>query len=774
MIKLEKFAFGVILAVVFLTPIAFLSPTILSLDILKTSVFSVGTSLALLLVLIGGIYSGKLSWVKGLFSYATIAIILAFVLSGLAAVKTGGVYKPFLATGAETTTVLFAVLSIAFVYTVIVLAKTKERVMALLSALVLSGVVMGLFHALRLIFGADFLSMGGLFNSQVANTLGQWNDVGVYFGSILLLSYLGLEFMTFSKPVRALLYVTGVLSLVVAIAVSFASVWYALLAVIVFVGLYTKKHSKLSIQTIVMFAIVLLLAIFNSPVSDKISKAFNINQLDVRPSWELSTDIATQTLSQSPLFGAGPNRYVNEYLRTKPATINQTVFWSLDFASGVSYITSFAVMLGGLGILAILFFLFVVIKFGLKAFRHTTSDPIHQFILIAGTTTTLYSVILAILYTPSFPVVILCLVFFSLFLIGLHQEGMLSFAHSEGIGPRKQLFVKIIGTIVAIITLAAFVFFIRRAVAAYYYQRVLVIMSTTGSIPDAMTYLDKAISKVNRELYLQSKTELQALTIARFIPTIKEADQKTVDTLKGYLESGVDSSHALINLDPLNYQNYITQAHIYESVIPAKVAGAYDNAIKSYASAAALNPGNPTIYLSAAQIEAAMGKLPEAKGFIGRALQVKNNYSDAIFLLSQIQVAENSIKDAITSLLVLAQLNPQDPTIFFQLGLLYYNEGDNVNTGLALSKAIDLNPEYSNARYFLGLALARLGKYPEAAAQFEAIQKFNADNEEVAGILTALRAGKSPFQTVKSPEKAKTPPVKDTIDKKTTTKVKTR
>jgi tetratricopeptide (TPR) repeat protein len=213
---------------------------------------------------------------------------------------------------------------------------------------------------------------------------------------------------------------------------------------------------------------------------------------------------------------------------------------------------------------------------------------------------------------------------------------------------------------------------------------------------------------------------------------------------------------------------------VYESVVPARVNLAYENAMKSYESAAALNPLNPAVYLLAAQLEASIKKLPEAKQFIGKALQVKNNYSDAIFLLSQIQVAENSIKDAITSLLVLAQLNPQDPTIFFQLGLLYYNSGDNVNTGIVLSKAVELSPDYSNARYFLGLAYARLGKYAEAVDQFEAVARLNPDNEEVANILTALKAGKSPFQAVTTPEKAKTPPVKDSIDKKTSTKVKTR
>ncbi|MBP6975133.1 MAG: tetratricopeptide repeat protein, partial [Candidatus Pacebacteria bacterium] len=740
MIKLEKIAFWIVLAVVFLIPIAFLSPKVLPLDMLKTSIFSIGSALSFLLVLITGISSGKIRYPKGILAYASLSVVLAFILSGVAAMSTGGIYKSFFAVGTETTTVLFALLAIAFVYTITTLANTKERVLALLSSVVLGGVILGLFHISRLLFGVEFLSFGGLFGSQIANTLGQWNDLGVYFGFILLVSYLGLELMSFSKGVRVLLYITGIIAFVLTAIVGFSSVWYSVAFVVLLVGLYTKKHSKISINTIVLFVLVILFAVFNSQISDTISKKLNINQIDVRPSWELSTDIAAQTLSQSPFFGAGPNRFVNEYLRTKPASINQTVFWSVDFFSGVSYLTSFVITLGAVGVIAILFLLFAIGRYSFKVYRHTSSDPINKFVLVTGTVTTIYGIILSILYTPSFSVTVLGCVIFALFTIGLHQEGLISFGHSEGGSPRKLLLVRIIAAVAAVLALISFIFFVRRVMAAYNYQQALVIMSTTGNLDDAEKYVDKAISKVDRELYLQGKTELVSLKISRFLGTVKEVDQKTVDTLKSYLEDGVNTAHALIKLDKVNYQNYIAQARVYESVIPARVEGAYDNAMKSYASAAALNPGNPSVYLSAAQIEVAMGKLPEAKTFIGRALQVKNNYSDAIFLLSQIQVAEKSIKDAITSLLVLAQLNPQDPTIFFQLGLLYYNEGDNINTGLALSKAVELNPEYSNARYFLGLALARLGKYPEAAAQFTEIQKFNPDNTEVAQILAALQA----------------------------------
>ena len=54
-------------------------------------------------------------------------------------------------------------------------------------------------------------------------------------------------------------------------------------------------------------------------------------------------------------------------------------------------------------------------------------------------------------------------------------------------------------------------------------------------------------------------------------------------------------------------------------------------------------------------------------------------------------------------------------------------------------------PDYANAKYYLGLALAQLGRLDEAQKQFEDLSITNPDSEEVRSILKDLREGKSPF-----------------------------
>lgn len=775
MIKLEKVSYYLMLAVVFLTPLAFISPSILTLDYVKVSIFVIGTSLAFIGIAAHAFSAKKIVYPRGLVLYAPLLILAAFIFSSISNVEVAKVYRMVFGDGAETTTLWFAFLAVAFVYSLTILTRTKERIFSVLIALAACGIILALLHVLRLVFGADFLSFGGLLNTPVSNVIGQWNDVGVYFGFTLLLSYLGLEFMVLTKPVKILLYVLGALSLAMVLSVGFTSVWHVLLAVSLITLLYSwKRDKKVSVQEIIFAVLMLLLVIFGTSISKKISDKAQLNRLDVRPSWALTLNLIGDSLNASPLFGVGPNRFGNQYLLSKPGEINQTVFWAIDFTSGISYVVSFAVTLGGFGILAILFALAVFVTLLVKAYRADITEPIDRFMVVAGAVILFYFVIIATLYNPSYPIIILTLAFVSLFLSGLRDAGILKLSVFEGTTYRRGLIIQIISVIGVVLFAMVLIYGLRRTVSVNYMQKALSTITNTKDIDATESNIKKALDKSRQPSNYVALAEISVSQINKVLTNAKQGDQNVVVALKKYLDQGIESAQAAIKLDPLDYRNYISQARVYESVISAQVPGAYENAMKSYASASALNPNNPSVFLSAAQLEVAMRKLPEAKNFIGKALQVKNNYSDAVFLLSQIQVAENSIKDAVNSLLYLAQINPDNPVIYFQLGLLYYNNADYQSTIVALNKAVELSDQYSNARYFLGLSLARLGRYADAANQFAEIQKYNPDNQEVADILTALRANRSPFTTVKSPEKGKTPPVKDSIDKKTTTKVKTR
>ena len=84
-------------------------------------------------------------------------------------------------------------------------------------------------------------------------------------------------------------------------------------------------------------------------------------------------------------------------------------------------------------------------------------------------------------------------------------------------------------------------------------------------------------------------------------------------------------------------------------------------------------------------------------------------------------------------------------------------------------RTIQLSPNYSNARYFLGLIYDRESEVKaKALEQFLIIAALNPDNDEVKKIITNLRAGRSalfgivppapaPQQRTEAPISEKTP-----------------
>ena len=130
---------------------------------------------------------------------------------------------------------------------------------------------------------------------------------------------------------------------------------------------------------------------------------------------------------------------------------------------------------------------------------------------------------------------------------------------------------------------------------------------------------------------------------------------------------------------------------------------------------------------------------------------MKPNYTDAILLVVQLEVANNDIPSAIQAATAAAQTAPGVAPIWFQLGLLYYSNGDTAKAILALEKALFITTEYANAKYFLGLSYYAQNRTEDATKQFEDLQKTNPDNSEVQLVINNMTAGREPFASSTPP-----------------------
>ena len=126
-------------------------------------------------------------------------------------------------------------------------------------------------------------------------------------------------------------------------------------------------------------------------------------------------------------------------------------------------------------------------------------------------------------------------------------------------------------------------------------------------------------------------------------------------------------------------------------------------------------------------------------------MKIKDNYPEAVSLLSQIDVQEGNSDVAARRLEEFLSVYPQyaDAGLYFQLGYLKYQSKLYDQAVQALGQAVSLVPNFSNAKYFLGLSLRALGDRQGALQQFKDIASFNPDNQEIKQLIANLQSGQA-------------------------------
>ena len=112
---------------------------------------------------------------------------------------------------------------------------------------------------------------------------------------------------------------------------------------------------------------VLFFVLFNGSAG-RLTGALGMSFSDVRPSWQTTMDISKQSLKKGVVLGTGPNTFLYDWLKFKPASINNTAFWNARFVSGSSFLSSSLATTGVLGLVSIIALLIVLLSQYRKVF----------------------------------------------------------------------------------------------------------------------------------------------------------------------------------------------------------------------------------------------------------------------------------------------------------------------------------------------------------------------------------------------------------------------
>ena len=84
-------------------------------------------------------------------------------------------------------------------------------------------------------------------------------------------------------------------------------------------------------------------------------------------------------------------------------------------------------------------------------------------------------------------------------------------------------------------------------------------------------------------------------------------------------------------------------------------------------------------------------------------------------------------------------MNPGNAGLYFEVGLLKYSINDYNGAAASFGRALEISPEYANAKYYLGLSLASLGEKDKARVYFEELLVSNPGNAELKQALENLK-----------------------------------
>ncbi len=544
--------------------------------------------------------------------------------------------------------------------------------------------VVTLFHLIRFIFGANILSLG-LFTSSASNTIGSLGDLGIYAGLALIISIISLEFLTFGAAVRAGFYALTVSSLAVVVVTNFnfignlfgTGIPISLAFVLMLCALIVFVHKKviglkgaIPYVACAVFVVLLLCTVEARVVSNWISPLAGVKaseMLDVRPSPGDSIKVAENTLTLSPrtaLVGVGPNRYFTAWDVFKPTdpkiSTTPESFKQSDFSMSFSYISTSLVTEGLLGFLAWIFFFIVLGRYVYMLFRKVVkskADPLSVYSSATVSISTIFLWIAVLLYTPGPVIIFLAFIFTGLLFGRLMAEDIISVKvlKWDEVGYWKSFSIVFsLVVAMAVIISVGYVWSIE-ALASSYAQKAVNILAASGTSPSV---------KDKNAIILETKGLMQ-------------------EAIKLNLSSEYLRLYSEISLvRPSDFIKSLT-APVVVKDIPVEVAADVNNAFVAADYAATnLDKGDYRNWIE-------LGKVHETATFLG---------------------ATSSADLSVQAYLQAETLNPTSPLPPFLVGRILMLAGRYDIAVQQLTRALQLNPNYTDARALLDSATAALNK----------------------------------------------------------------
>lgn len=463
-------------------------------------------------------------------------------------------------------------------------------------------------------------------------------------------------------------------------------------------------------------------------------------QDSVRPNMASTMLVGKNVMMHNGVFGIGAGNFTRAWQLYRPETVVASPYFGYEFSQGADTMTTFFVTVGILGLLSFMMLTLSALYSTFLSYRQNPTGREH-FILGLLTFTLLYFVGVAWAVPLSYAMLVMWMVIAGL---GVAKARLTEYHPSKKLA-LLMVPLAILFTVNAVVTL-------KKARAFSLYNK----SQTLTKTEDIEALVAQAVKIYPFDGFYRLQVELAIASNRSLVAVDSKNQEELKNTYLAKAAIAVDAGLAAVKINPENYQNYVSLGRAYELAIPFDKEGGFDRAKKSYQEAIKLYPENPYLYLMVARLESSSGTKDGVRVSLTEALKKKQNFADALYLMSQLEASESKVDEALNYAIEAVKSAPNDPATYVQAGLLFYGKKDYQNAVLALKTALEKDPNNANIAYFLALSL-RDGGRPDIAKQIgDELLRRNPGNADLEAFLVSLKPVEAPKVETPVSKKAST------------------
>lgn len=459
----------------------------------------------------------------------------------------------------------------------------------------------------------------------------------------------------------------------------------------------------------------------------------------VRPNFSSSMAVGKGVLVNDGVFGIGAGDYARAWQLYRPQSVISSPYFGVDFGQGYSTMTTLFSTIGIVGMLAFLFLTLTALYNTYMSYKKAETREDHMLVGFLAISL-LYFAVIAWVLPLSYAMLVVWMILSGL---GFAKAKLTEYHPSKKLG-----FVMF--PISLLLLVNAFVT-MEKTRALVVYNEAQNIISTKGVTPEAAALLSKATLMYSYDAFYRAQVEF-IIVEERNLLAAPATDQEALKN--EYLaksQKAVNAGLEAVKANPHNYQNYVSLGRAYELAIPFEKEKGFDLAKKSYQEAIKLYPENPYLYVILARLEASAGTKEGVRTQLTEALKKKQNFADALYLMSQLEASDSKLDEAIAYAVEAVKNAPNDPLTYIQAGLLYYGKRDYQNAVTMLNTALQQDQNNANVAYFLALALRDGGRSDLAKTIGDELLRRNPGNPDLESFLKSLEPEPVQQETAKKP-----------------------